>query len=115
PSSQVEQPGVIVRTQHYVRVEPHAKTVLSNTRQPETVVRMTGGPSKQMDTPANPNARPKVMPPIRPLNPFRSSDNHTPIQGSFLHTQTDQRTLTGHASNDYEGSRWGHVKKGAAG
>src|SRR4029077_8087507 len=29
PSSQVEQPGVIVRTQHYVRVEPHAKTVLS--------------------------------------------------------------------------------------
>lgn len=110
----VETPGNVVPLHKFVKIHPNEKGKTFSTTLPQRpVVQRAGGPSKQADTPANPNA-PKLKQQPRPLRPIPVLKPETQLHLSFLRSGG---TIGVHANPDAgtssHVSRWSVTKKGA--
>jgi|SRR5208282_3968207 len=134
PAMQVQQPGVVVRTQVKTRLLPSDTHVLAHAK-PHVLVRRSGGPSPTSNTPFHPQPMaPRPAPNVRPAvttDRYRTatavalSQRATKVQpgaikgspvepvGSFLHMSN--QTLVGHSNRDSTNNRWATIKTGAAG
>jgi hypothetical protein len=131
---QVEQPGIVVPAQLFIRIHPQNKTTLNRANKIMPIVKRVGGPSPTSNTPFHPKPHPiyKREPRFSSLttdsyhtaaavvtSQLQTNVPHTPKGapihpvGSFI--QHSNQTLSSHTHSDLNVSRWSTIKKGAAG